>query len=141
MSQQHTDYVGKNFYMEKLKLFIILLLSVLLIVSISQYQNIVEENLILKLKLKLKLSEQPSVLQNTPKPIISINDNCSEKSLNNPNKNTEVANVVNENDSFVANSADITKTVTTQENRNAETVPFEDQEIDYEWATKVETAV
>ncbi len=123
--------------MEKLKVPLIILLSILSIVLFSQYQKIVDENSLLK----LKLSERQVVLKDTPKSIITIDENCSENFQNNPIKNTNVANEIIENDFVEVNKAGITEFETPQENRNIKTVPFEDQEIDYEWATSVETAV
>jgi hypothetical protein len=123
--------------MEKLKVPLIILLSILSAVLFSQYQKIVDENSLLK----LKLSERLVVLKDNPKSIITIDDNCPENFQNSPVKTTEIANEVIENDSVVVNEADITEFETIQENRNIKTAPFEDQEIDYEWASTVETAV
>ncbi|MDA8622000.1 hypothetical protein N9L48_05060 [Psychrosphaera sp.] len=138
--------------MEKFKVPLIILLSIISIALFYQHQKIVDENSLLK----IKLSERLVVLKDTSKSIIAIDDNCSEDYQNNPINSSKVTNAIIENapinnsevtteiiesDSVVVNEEGSTEFETTQENRNIKTVPFEDQEIDYEWATTIETAV
>jgi hypothetical protein len=107
-----------------LQLPLIILLTILLTVLFFQYRDVVDENSVLK----SKFSEYLLVSKNTPQAIKSISDNYSEPPRNQTVLKTKVANKITEKD--------IVKV-----NQNTEVVPFEDQEVDNEWATLVETAV
>jgi hypothetical protein len=134
------NFLGKKEHMDKLRtiqLPFIILLSILLVILFFQYQDVVEENSFLK----SKLSERLLVSQNTPKSIEIIPDNCPETYQNKVVIKTEIANAITEKNFIEVNEPVITEIETTQGSQNVEVVPFEDQEIDFEWATIMETSV
>jgi len=123
--------------MEKLKtmqLPFIILLSVLLVILFLQYQDVVEENS----ALKYRLSDRLAVSEITPKPMTNITDNCLEVPKNSPVLKAEFANAISENKPVETNGVSIAEI---KKSKKATEIPFEFQEVDYEWATLVETAV
>lgn len=129
--------------MEKVKVTLILLLSTLLIALFYQNQRIAHENTLLK----VKLSEREHVSNETPKSIVTIDNKCSEYFPNTTFKTAEAAFEIVENDTVVVNEpvvvykSGVTKLESLPKNGNIKTIPFEEQDIDHEWATRVETAV
>ena len=115
----------------------IIFLSILLVILFFQYQDVVEENSVLK----SKLSERLLVSINTPKPSEFITGDYPEIPQNEPVTKTQIANATTEKDIVEIYNPIITETETFNVNQDIEIVPFEDQQVDYEWATTVETAV
>ena len=126
--------------MEKLKtlqLPFIIILLVSLAILFLQYQSIVEENSVLK----MKVSEGIVITDNILKPINAIGEKLPETPKGESTHKVEVGNLVTVNDFDKAKEITIAEIETNQENKNTKKIPFEFQELDYEWATLLETSV
>ncbi len=123
--------------MEKLKAlqvpFIFLLLALLVIVFFK-YQSAEKENSVLK----LRLSESSKTLESNKGSSTFIENNNDKIDSNHASNISEPPNTT-----LVFNS--VQQETSEQESKKTKyahkTVPFDEQEIDYEWATPVETAV
>jgi len=126
--------------MEKLRVmqlpFIILLLLVIAVVFF-QYQKVVEENGVLQ----LKLSESLTSPENSITPINVISDNSITSPHNDVNDKAELANINVENHLIEVQQSAITEVDAIQLSKNTQVIPFEYQEIDYQWAAVMENAV
>lgn len=120
-----------------MQLPVIILLLLLLAIMLFQYQDVIVENS----SLKLKLSESLISLDHNVTPINFISDNCIETPYHDALHKDELAKVNVEQYSNVVEQSAIPKVEIPQLNQNTKVIPFEDQEIDYEWATVMETAV
>jgi hypothetical protein len=129
--------------MEKVKVTIILLLSTLSLALFYQNQRVVEENTLLQ----VKLSERETVSTKRSNSIVTIDSKCSENFPNTTFKTAEAAFEIVESDTVVVNEpvvaykSSVTKLKSLPKNGNTKTIPFQEQGIDYEWATRLETAV
>ena len=123
--------------MEKLKtlqLPFIIFLLVPLVILFLQYQSIVEENSVLKMKVSKGIVITANILK-------SIDKKLPETPHGKSTHKVEVGNLVTENDFDKAKEITIAGIETSQENKNTNKIPFELQEVDYEWATLLETSV
>jgi len=126
--------------MEKLKtlqLPFIIFQSVLLVILFLQYKNIVEENSVLK----TKVSKGLIALNNISKSINTIDENLFGAAREEAALKVEVVNLNAETASSKANETTVTEIETTQNSQKTKAIPFEFQEVDFEWATLLETSV
>jgi len=126
--------------MEKLKtlqLPFIIFQSVLLVILFLQYKNIVEENSVLK----TKVSKGLIALNNISKSINTIDENLFGAAREEAALKVEVVNLNAETAPSKANETTVTEIETTQNSQKTKAIPFEFQEVDFEWATLLETSV
>jgi len=126
--------------MKKLKVmqlpFIILLL-LLLAILFFQYQEVTGENA----SLRLKIAESFIDSENNVASINLISDNCLEASHNDATHKEKRANNKVEKYLKGIEQLAIDEIKSPKIDQITEVIPFENQEIDYEWATVMETAV
>jgi len=123
--------------LKKLQLPFIIFQSVLLVILFLQYQNIVGKNSVLK----SKVAEGIVVLNNISKSINTVDENFRETVREEAAFKVEVVNLNTETAPSKTNGNTITEIETSQESHKTKTIPFEFQEVDFEWATLLETTV
>jgi len=108
-----------------------------LVILFLQYKNIVEENSVLK----TKVSKGLIALNNISKSINTIDENLFGAAREEAALKVEVVNLNAETASSKANETTVTEIETTQNSQKTKAIPFEFQEVDFEWATLLETSV
>lgn len=126
--------------MEKLKkvqLPLLMLLLILLIILFLRYQDVIKKNSVLK----SKLSEKMLVSRRVPNTMVATSNKNAENPQHEDICQMESAKAITHADVAETDTNAIAEQQLSPKAIVENIVPFEEQQIDYEWATTIETAV